>query len=754
MYRTLRDDQHEGSLAAAESSSSSPSTFSTSVTGPAPPAVAWSRFLVAVGVSLIVAALALSAYHFAQAPTIIYMVIVPLFFMGMYRALFRNRSRASYLRSLAASLWVASAAVFAFFAYRVISRDLWWTEEIRREYQMEIGCRVTQEKGCLAAYLMYFTPVVATVVAFTFGALCYLLSKSCRKAEFGRVDPRVRGFALTMCAIAMGLWIVVQVAGAARELSAMVMTFSTVSFIVAIMLLGSTVGWTNIADELYSVPLFASIVSAATDWGLDVLKAVMISSPVILLGVMYLAVSAVNQSVRRLGFGKPMESEEERASMLTAAAVAQLREMRGWKWTSILITIHWWIIAVMSLVVLAGTFTVVFLSWVRVALHGSSLLAVYLVFFLVGLAMFLNPFIPGLPVYLTGGILLTGPSFQDAFGGDDAYPRSYALAVTVAVFCCFGIKLSAVVMQQKAIGEQLGKRVWVRSLVNVNSITMRAIRRILLTPGLSLAKVCILVGGPDWPVSVTTGILGCDVWQMLLGTAPVLFLIAPSVMAGAFMLKIGDASSSDDICPKIPSSPPPPPPIAPHTEADTPRINPWESVSQVMSVLTAFVQSAGLLAGAYFIEKVSAKHRASLEAELPDEEVLRIDEEKRVNKELHARVTEWSRLPSGPRWLLAASAVAITASFWAMVVAPPLLPPETMIKEYMLTDCVSVKLDGKPWTVVTPIGWGFLAVFAGGCVGLWGFGRWAAREETPSDPEKAGGGARGDPTSDGKESER
>ena len=66
------------------------------------------------------------------------------------------------------------------------------------------------------------------------------------------MDPRVRGFALTMCAIAMGLWIVVQVAGAARELSAMVMTFSTVSLIVAIMLLGSTVGWTNIADELYS----------------------------------------------------------------------------------------------------------------------------------------------------------------------------------------------------------------------------------------------------------------------------------------------------------------------------------------------------------------------------------------------------------------------------------------------------------------------------------------------------------------------
>ena len=48
----------------------------------------------------------------------------------------------------------------------------------------------------------------------------------------------------------------------------------------------------------------------------------------------------------------------------------------------------------MSLVVLAGTFTVVFLSWIRVLLNGSSLAVVYVIFYLVGLAMFLNPFIP------------------------------------------------------------------------------------------------------------------------------------------------------------------------------------------------------------------------------------------------------------------------------------------------------------------------------------------------------------------------
>jgi hypothetical protein len=124
-------------------------------------------------------------------------------------------------------------------------------------------------------------------------------------------------------------------------------------------------------------------------------------------------------------------------------------------------------------------------------------------------------------VYITGGIILTDRAFLDAFGGEAAYPLSYVAAVTVAVLFCFGIKLSAAVMQQKGIGETLGRRVWVRALVGVNSVTMRAIRRILLTPGLSLPKICILVGGPDWPVSVTAGILRCNVFQMLLGTLPV-----------------------------------------------------------------------------------------------------------------------------------------------------------------------------------------------------------------------------------------
>ena len=65
--------------------------------------------------------------------------------------------------------------------------------------------------------------------------------------------------------------------------------------------------------------------------------------------------------------------------------------------------------------------------------------------------------------------------------------------------------------------------VGVRRAVGVNSITIRAIKRVLTeTHGMSVGKTMILVGGPDWPTSVLTGIIGCDLVPMIAGTVPVI----------------------------------------------------------------------------------------------------------------------------------------------------------------------------------------------------------------------------------------
>ena len=52
-----------------------------------------------------------------------------------------------------------------------------------------------------------------------------------------------------------------------------------------------------------------------------------------------------------------------------------------------------------------------------------------------------------------------------------------------------GVQVMAIIAQQKGIGENFSDHVGVKKLVGVNSITIRAIRKILMKPGVSLAKV-------------------------------------------------------------------------------------------------------------------------------------------------------------------------------------------------------------------------------------------------------------------------
>merc|ERR1719428_253336 len=86
------------------------------------------------------------------------------------------------------------------------------------------------------------------------------------------------------------------------------------------------------------------------------------------------------------------------------------------------------------------------------------------------------------------------------------------------------------------IGELMGKSLAVQKLVGVHLLGIRAVEFILKKPGLRFDKVVILCGGPDWPTSVLTGILKLNVFQMMLGTLPVLVLITPCVLAGACLL--------------------------------------------------------------------------------------------------------------------------------------------------------------------------------------------------------------------------
>ena len=135
----------------------------------------------------------------------------------------------------------------------------------------------------------------------------------------------------------------------------------------------------------------------------------------------------------------------------------------------------------------------------------------------------------GMPVYLTGGLVLC-PRAEVEFG-------SFIVAAVYSSLIAFAVKLLAIAMQQVLIGQQLGRLLAVRRFIAVNSPTMKAIKLILAEPGLKYKKVVILVGGPDWPTSVTTGIMRLSVPQMLLGSLPHAIPISLVVFAGGMLIK-------------------------------------------------------------------------------------------------------------------------------------------------------------------------------------------------------------------------
>ena len=78
---------------------------------------------------------------------------------------------------------------------------------------------------------------------------------------------------------------------------------------------------------------------------------------------------------------------------------------------------------------------------------------------------------------------------------------SILYAIAVSLF----IKLLGCTVQQKLIGGALGSNVTVRQNVGINSEGIRAMRVMLSDKRFTMRKVSMLVGGPDWPVSVLCG---------------------------------------------------------------------------------------------------------------------------------------------------------------------------------------------------------------------------------------------------------
>jgi hypothetical protein len=337
----------------------------------------------------------------------------------------------------------------------------------------------------------------------------------------------------------------------------------------------------------------------------------------------YLAANKLNQMLRRVlncenAFDEEAEESED-IDKISSSINARVRGLTGNKvdlkkmvksidlldfksrnWTEIIVCALWVGVGMVCMQVGIARVVTLFLSWLNTMLSPLPIPAVLMIFIIVGIIMFMIPVIPGVPVYLAGGIIITGAT-MDKFG--------FWNGVILSTFVCYGLKLIAVVLQQKGIGGGLRQSAAVRQIVGVNTLTIRAIKYILSQPGkLKLAKVAILCGGPDWPTSVLTGILGLPVCDMLVGSIPVYFVIAPTCFSSAMLLQ---------------------------TSGD------YDAIGAVIVAVAGVMQIGASLVAVFYITKCIDANKRELDEYPIDEKVKALDQLALERKDLRYEAVNW-----------------------------------------------------------------------------------------------------------------
>ena len=492
-------------------------------------------------------------------PLCVFTVLVPVLLVGIKYSLYPR------VRGHVYTLWIHRVLVAQgllllalFFAWTARSDNM-WDSETRAFYSDRCGCNVnyedfyecidqntpdnvpcfwqTEEKlaiqfnnicttqcldvyeECGEAFMVWANPFFASMALLVMGFLAQYLRPN---------DPHamksVSAIVRVVAVVLFLLWVFASIAGAGEGLSTIFISFA-VSLFIGSAIVMSALYWGALQEQND----VAKAAQQAENYR-DIFRGLLILAAVPLL-VAYVMLSVVNQAVRRCfvacGFSwiDYTEEEKEHKGIVTKKVSDQIEDFKSWDHSKVLVYAVYWGFGYIFFSVLASKFTTLFLSWLIEVTAPMNIMVVTIIVVGVGMILFALPPIPGVPIYLTAGIVLVSVG-EDTFGlwGSIAYSSLVSV----------GIKLLACAMQQKMIGEMFGKSVAIRQMVGINSEGIRAMRVILSDPEFTFNKVVVLVGGPDWPVSVLCGILGLNIVPILIGTLPVFIVVVPTVFAGSF----------------------------------------------------------------------------------------------------------------------------------------------------------------------------------------------------------------------------
>ena len=292
----------------------------------------------------------------------------------------------------------------------------------------------------LGSIILYFSMLITAFVAWFFGCisltLSYVLAGVSKKSN--RL-MKIFGFLLVVCFT--GFYLASALNMANSGLADLLMTFSIFGCFAACGFLASSLGWRSLEQDLKH----NKGLNAVSKY--DSLKGFL----VLFFGwayILFYLVSSINQCMRKMipcayDFtidGKGMVAEEEKKLSTTLIFHNLNNRIKKWSYTSVLVWVQIWAILYFLGNIFIGKVVYVVLSmlsdWMQ---NNLPFIWVCVCFYFVGLFMFLNPAIPGVPVYLVGGVVITRVG---------ASVMGFGMSAVLVCGICFVLKLNAVVVQQ------------------------------------------------------------------------------------------------------------------------------------------------------------------------------------------------------------------------------------------------------------------------------------------------------------------
>ena len=627
-------------------------------------AMALNLVILICGVGLFCAAL-LASGRYVTAPVVIY-VLVKIALTAVYKKAFcRGVSTRSFMVAASKASFFAGALIIgAWFVWVFAMGNNWDKEKYtfpNRVFECDTSAADGTDSGCVSVYMMWMLPGATGFLEFLFGATANFLS---------RPGGAVRMIAVLMMIFALGTYIQVSISGVEMGIADDIIQFIVLFVAMFLMLLFAAAGRKKISKIIKSTGVETKVMAATNH---PIMKGFLLCAigPALPAGIL---ISAVSSVCRRIGltFRPKIVNEKIPENEKDGLITHECRAVLQWLFdapTTTIVYATWIALFYFIISIGVGKGAVIFLAWLVSYLKSQEIWVVFVVFFSIGVFMFLLPPIPGPPVYLTGGIVIVG-ALEDSIG--------FWPSVMICGAMCWFVKLFSCMLQQKAIGEPLGNRVSVRAMCAVNTPQMRAIKVILLQKGLPIDKLAVLCGGPDWPTSVLCGIIRVPLHEAMLGTAPVIVLyLMYVVISGGIQLKI---SSCDTLTT-----------ISTTSTEEEEKANYWKLLNAVMLALSAVSMGITMFLFAYFMDKALIKRKDEIDAVPIDVEVEEYEKAQEEMKVAYKKVSEWEMLSTGKRALLCLACIfAVGSAQVATVLSTECFKQFGVACKVAVTDVVTV----------------------------------------------------------------